>query len=318
VRARAERPSDEGSRRVSRFIAAHQSCAGEFELARQGGDSGSTIQLICRGCGARRECDPSHPGLLALEAESGKTPRDRAAPGSGIEKWLPSPPALPWWVPNAYIAGVIVVGFALVAFGVVAPRGDDGVGAGVPTPVGQTVETPPPVTPPPVTATASGVGTGAGEASAPERRWEFPAEAKRRRAALRRVEVLNRFAIGVPPGWGGGASGGSVVFVAPGGAAEVRVFLERDRGADLRELVRDARRFLLSRHPGSKVGPSRAASVGGHPAAVLVAGGHGIRERAVLLSAGGFSYLLLQRVTDAAPRVVRFEALAALDSFRAL
>ena len=218
-----------------------------------------------------------------------------------LERWLPAPAALPWWIPNVYILVVIAVGLAMVAFGVLGPRGDDdpallgGGGSEQPTevPTGQASQAPPPPEPEPV-------------------REPRPAA----EPALDGVTVLDRFRIGVPEGWLGGTGGGAVVLISPG-AAELRVFLEPgDEGPG--RLARQAAGFLASEHPGAHVTRPRRLRLDGDPAMSLTARWKGASERAVVLSEAGNEYLLLSRVEDGAAPSARAEARAALKSFAVL
>ena len=281
---------DLGGRRITRFVADHESCDGGFELDRRDPASGGGIVIACGGCGRSAECDPSHPGLLKLiEPERGKGPRRLTR--KELERWLPTPPALPWWVPNAYIAAVIAIGLALIAFG--ATRGGDQPGTpGMPS---QPIADIPAAGPAAVDAgTAGGAAEDGEEASAG---WTFPEKALRRSGTLERV-VLDRFAIGKPSSWGEGTAGGALVLFDPEGDGQLRVYFEAGE-RDLAELAGQARRFLASEHSGGQIGPPTRVRVGGSEAERA---GCELRDGLGASPAAGRGRVLLSR-----PRSGRFD-----------
>ena len=322
MRARPiESPGDRGTRRVAQFVAGHEGCGGQFDVIRQPGGGRGGVRIACAACGASADCDPSHPGLLRLAGEEGDAPRSRRPLVSAeeLQRWLPAPAALPWWVPNAYIGVIIAVGLALVAFGLVAPIEREGPVVLAPPPQGtddapQEPPPPPEVNTGPVEAGALGVQPQAG---GPESFATVPRWVKRRGRSLNRVQVADRFAIGVPSGWTGGTSDGAVVFYEPGRSAELRVFLEAGE-AGLDELTRKARAYLADRRPGADILGPESLRLGDRPAEVLLARYDGGDDRAVLLRSGGYAFLLLGTVDGSASQGVENDALAALSSFRPL
>jgi len=310
-------------RDVGRFLATHEECASDFEIGRVSGGSGGRLRLVCRGCGERAVYDIGEPGVLELidEPRPAKRTRRRITRAE-LERWLPAPAALPWWIPSAYIVVVILVGVALISVGLVARNDDDPVVLG-----GQGQQTPTatePVftetSPTPAPAVASSEKNGGGK----DKRGKDKDKDNGRKGGdkpadpdLDNVTVLNRFVIGVPPGWLRGLSGGAVVFRSPSQEAELRVYLEPgDDGP--RTLSRHAREYLESQHPSAKISAPRRIRLGGRPAVRIVASWDGGTERAALLSESGYSYLLLSRVDENAPRPVRTDAVAALYSFNVL
>ena len=214
-----------------------------------------------------------------------------------LEPWLPAPPALPWWVPSAYIAAIILVGFVLIAIGVARPGGgEQGTDRVAPSTAPEGLQ----ASPPPATQGGT-VGPGESKDEAP-------------RPKLDRVRVLDRFTIGVPRGWSRGVLGGAVVLDSSRGAW-IRVFLEGGR-AHPRRLATQAARFLAATHPSARIDRPERRRLAGRLAFALTATWRRGRERAVVVSASGYSYLLLARVERGASPKLETEAEAALESFR--
>jgi hypothetical protein len=310
----AARDQQSPSHGVGSFVATHEDCGAGFEITRNGR---GRLHLVCVACGERTEYGAEDTEQLRAH---GVDP-ERAATGTrfqprreNVERWLPAPAALPWWIPNAYIVAVIAVGLGLIALGVFRPGSDDpaflggGEGDGQqeqsPPPSGQTAPAPAPTPQPPVTA-------GAAPAPTPSNQPERPARAP----DLDRVTVAGRFAVGVPEGWEGSMSGGAVVFEAPGSEAELRVFLQPG-GVKPASLVDEARRFLREEHGNAKVSAAEPRRLGKFRGTELICTYPGGRVRATLLSAEGYSFLILSEVDKGAPASARTAAEAALRSFR--
>ena len=292
-----------------------------------GGGGQGRLRLTCNGCGDGAAYSAGEPGVLKLIDEAPDRPRRarRDVTRTEVERWLPAPAALPWWVPNAYILAVIAVGLGMIAFGVFRPDDRDRAVLGGQGPSSTQQQPAPededePAAPAP-SSPADGEGGVAGAVAGSEDGGKgismtptVPVEAK---ARLNTVTVLERFEIGVPPGWIRGLGGGAVIFRAPGQEAELRIFFEPTDEAD-QALARKAEEFLAGEHPGAKIrGPVRI-ELGDEKALGLLADWKGGKERAALLSDGGYSYLLLSRVDDGAQRSSKTGALAALYSFDAL
>lgn len=289
---------------VSRFLEAHEGCASEFDVHRtRGGEADGGLRLVCNGCGARASYDVSEPGVLKVlggPAEGGAGAH-RTHSRSELERWLPAPAALPWWVPNAYIVAVIAIGLVMVAFGVINREGDD------PALIGGEPSEPVPGAP---------VVSGAAQPAAAGQPKPKPKLEIDPRPRLDAVTVFGRFEIGMPAGWLGGSSSGAVVFRPAEGGAELRVFLEPgDEGPS--RLAAPAERFLRSEHPGARVRRVGRDLLRGAPVIWLEARYEGGVERAGLLSESGYEYLLLSDVEQGAGRRIRSEAAAALQSFKA-
>ncbi len=320
VPALATREKQSPSHSVGRFVATHEDCGAGFEITRTGR---GRLYLVCGACGERTQYGAEDAEQLRAHGvdPSQAATGPRFQPGrEDVERWLPAPAALPWWVPNAYIVAVILIGVGMIGFGVLRPGSDDpailsGGGdqeeqspppSGQPAPTAAPAPTPAPTPQAPVTA-------GAAPAPAPK------AEPNPRpsRPELDRVEVAGRFAVGVPEGWERGMSEGGVVFEAPGSTAALRVFLEPG-SVKPGSLADEARGFLRQEHAGGKVHKPRPTRVGRFRAVVLLCTYPGGREQATLLSARGYSYLILSEIGGGTPASTRTASAAALRSFRPL
>ena len=323
--ARAVQDQRAERRDVAKFLAKHEECSSDFEIRRVARKGKGKLRLICKGCGERATYDASEPGVLEqIDKPEVDSSRRRRVSREELERWLPAPPALPWWIPNAYIAGVIAIGLGLIAFGLLSQGGDEPVFRGG----NDSRETTVPLQPAPAPAT-----TGASAAGSPEPRDDGDGGGgggggkdgeekdgkggEERSPELDTVTVLGRFAIGVPSGWLRGVSGGAVVFTTPGREATLRVFLEPGDEAPQR-LSRNAAEFLEREHPSAKISRPTRFRLGDDPAVRLVASYDGGTERAALLTESGYSYLLLSKVEKGAPEPIRSGAMAAMYSFDAL
>lgn len=312
----AEDVSGTSRRDVAKFLAAHEECASDFDIRRTDGEGGK-LRLVCNGCGERAGYDVGEPGLLKLiDPPIPDKSRRRRVSRDEVERWLPAPAALPWWIPNAYILAVIAVGLGMIAFGVLRPQENNravlgGQGPSLNPPAQPAAPAPGPATPAPAEEANKGAGDPF-EDGGPDRGAK-PADGP----DLDTVTVLGRFQIGVPAGWVKGMGGGAVVIRPPGDDAELRVFLEPgDEGP--KNLSKDAADFLEAEHPGAKISSPESFQLRGDPAVRVEARYKGGSEWATVLSESGYAYLLLCRVDSDAPGSVESGAMAAIYSFRAL
>jgi hypothetical protein len=297
------------ARGVGRFLSHHERCGSGFGIARNGR---GRLHVVCGGCGERSRYGAMDTDQLRADGvDLGEvaTGRRFGRSRAGAEQWLPAPPALPWWVPNAYIVGVILIGLGLVTFGLVGPREGEGPAPSDRPPADTVPSQAPPADSAPSPATAGALGSG--DAARPP---QAPSPG-RAQPDLRRIVVLGRFAIGVPEGWGGGISGGAVVFRAPSGDAELRVFLEPGT-VEPRRLHDEAASFLARERPGARIRRQTPGALGKLPAVRLVARHRTGEHRAALVSARGYTYFVIAGVERGASKWAKAASVAALRSFR--
>jgi hypothetical protein len=121
--------------------------------------------------------------------------------------------------------------------------------------------------------------------------------------------------IGVPKGWSAGISGGAVTLLAGNGRAEVQVYYEPGAKSDV-ELEQASKTFLLQRHPGARVTTVGRTDAGGRQARSVRVTYPGGTESATVLVAGGYSYLILERLGKPSSPEARETAEAVAMSFR--
>jgi hypothetical protein len=312
--------AQESSRRgLSTFLAKHEACGEGFDIQRTEGSDGSIVRVICGGCGRALEFPaasdvelPHEPAARSVPGRlrnrnrrsperfprSQETRSDAPAPpfGSGQSKADPlaaaeSTPRPSWfsgWLAIPVIVALIGAGLFLVVLGVVSNSGRSGTtidqSAGSPGTVPLTVPTVP---------------------------------IKKRAPAIRldRRRFAERVSIGIPPGWNAGVQGGAVSVAALSGRAEVQIYFEHGARSNDR-LTREARSFLLQRHARARVVKIGPTSLGGREVRrVMVVYPAGI-ESATVLVAGGYSYLILERLSRPFSRDLRRTAAAVVMSFR--
>ena len=120
----AEHTQDASRRDVARFISEHEPCASDFQIRRFSESGRGGLSVVCNGCGERAAYELGEPGRLRPVSGGAEKPppSGRRVGRDELERWLPAPAALPWWVPNAYIVAVICVGLGMIAFGVFRDR----------------------------------------------------------------------------------------------------------------------------------------------------------------------------------------------------
>jgi len=337
-----ERFRPTGTRGISRFLADHEQCDAGFDVNPEQGAGSGRLRITCQGCGSsvtyragelpeatglampepapngkptaeappeavaaapartrRPSPPPSAPAGAGAGAAAGR--KTASAPGpAAAPSWRPPARRLLWlgppggvrrWLPLAAIAALIVTGLVMIAVGLL--RDDDGSETAAPPSEEPVAQAPAPAEP---------------EAVQPS-----PAE----EIDLRRRVFVQRFALGLPSGWSGGQEGGAVVAEPGDGDAAVRVFFEPG-ARPLGSFSRAAAGFLAAERDGARVGEPESIRHAGRPAMRVEAVFGGGRELAVVLSAGGFSYLLLQRVDRSASGSAEAEAEAVLASFEPL
>jgi hypothetical protein len=137
------------------------------------------------------------------------------------------------------------------------------------------------------------------------------------RPALHTESFAGRFAIGVAPHWTAGEEGTAVAVTAPGSGVEINIYFEAgDR--PLGQLADSARSFLRQRHPGGQIGAPQRQPLAHLQALRITDSYPGGTEVAIVLTSGGYTYLLLERVDNGVPGRVMEQADAELASFRPL
>ena len=345
-----ERFRSAGARGIAHFLAEHQEHDAGFDVHRDAGGSGQ-LEVTCLGCGATvryRATDVAAFG--AAEAEIAGDDARRGPRGTASEKPAsapprvprPSPPAasaspppppaaqpqpappqaaspsaappaapppspraeseppgrrvlpsIPRWVGTAAIAGLIAAGLLMIVIGLFTD-GDD---ATNPSPAQEQRA--------PVKKQPAAQQPAAPPASAPS----VPV------GELRTRSFADRLTIGVAPGWRTGRSDRAVTITAPGGDARLEIYYEQG-SRPVPELTDSAEAFLRDRHNGSRVSgpnPTRISGIRGERLTDRYPGG---TESAVILSSGGFTYLLLERIDDDASAAIQKQADAELASFK--
>jgi hypothetical protein len=329
-----EPPVEKVSRKgLATFLAHHEECGGGFEVQRRQGSAGPIVRVVCGGCGKTIEYPAASDEGLSMELPVSRASSERptkrnprraaagagkpaAAPKRGPERGQRAGTGAPgadadaprrresgarfigWrsWLPGL-IAGLI--GGALVLI-VLAIASDDGSSDGGSTPSAGSASRTTPTAP-----TSSAPTPAAKQRSRPQRE----------EVRLERRQLADRVSIGVPRGWSAGISGGAVTVIAGNGNAEVQVYYEPGEKSDT-ELAEASKAFLLQRHPSARVtsvGPVDAGGVKARRVRVKYATG---TETAVVLVAGGYSYLVLERLGKPSSGEVRRTTAAVAMSFR--
>jgi hypothetical protein len=215
-------------------------------------------------------------------------------------------------VPLALVGALILGGLTLIGIGLTsddeepAPQSSEDRG---PVPA-----TPPPAEPGPSSESGQQGGSAApapgGAAGAPSAAAPSAGDVR-----LERRTFAQRFAIGVPPGWVNGVEDGGITLSAPGATAGIVVFFEQ--GAQpAPQLAQSARRFLAQRHPEAQIPAPKPVRLGPYRGLRVTATYPGGEEVAEVVSANGFSHLVLRRVDRGASAAVERQAAAALTSYR--
>jgi hypothetical protein len=213
---------------------------------------------------------------------------------------------VPRWVPTAAIALLIGGGLLLIAIGLLRDSGGQQNPAPSTTASQQPQQRSPANTPaaPAAPPAQKGAAAGQGQAGATA-------------VTLHRRSFANRFSIGIAPGWRPSEKDGAIAIAAPGSVAEIDVYFqsgERPPSA----MVGAASGFLKQRHPSGQVGSPHQTHLAGSPAVRVTTSYPGGAEEAVILSRGGYTYVVLVRVDRGANPAVQREAHAELNNFRPL
>jgi hypothetical protein len=304
----------ESSRRsLSTFLAEHEDHGQGFDIQRREGSDGSIVRVICGGCGnaieypaasdmefaaepavrsvsqrlLNRQRPSSPPDTRPARAQETDDLRMRQDPAARDE------PArrtgrLPGWLSAPLILALIGGGLLLVVIGVASNSGTSDSTPATPSVPLNTV---------PLTTSSVPIDSGA------------------QKTKLDRRRFAERVSIGIPPGWNAGVEGPAVTVADLSGRAQVQAYFEHGARPD-DQLMREARSFLLQRHTGARVariGPTNLAGRAVRRVRVIYSSG---TESATVLVAGGYSYLLLERLSKPFSAALRRTTDAVVASFR--
>jgi hypothetical protein len=311
---------DPSKRGLSTFLADHEECGKGFEIQRREGSDGSVVRVVCGGCGKAIEYPAAAQTELPLEVPAarrvtqrflnrerrpargsasvagnsgseGAEPRNSAPSGGGAKAGSePGAPSLTWprWLSMPLVIALICGGLVLIVVGIASNSGTSD----------STPESPEvPVTPPLLTTPAP------------------PPKEAARPPRLDRRSFAERVSIGIPEGWSAGVSGGAVTVAALNGNSEIQVYFEHAATPEA-QLRRQARTFLLQRHPGARVAEIGQANMGGRRAPQIRVAYPTGTESAVVLVAGGYTYLILERLGKPLSAELQRTSDAVVASFR--
>jgi hypothetical protein len=311
----------QSSRRgLSTFLADHEDCGKGFDIQRREGSDGSIVRVICGGCGKALEYPAVSDEELPVEPALGGVSqrirsRNRRSPGKPGRTPVPQPEGLPpansavlprdetaaapepaprpsrlffGWLSIPLIVALIAVGLVLIVVGIASNTGTSD----------STLDQP-----------------AGPQGAAPLTVPSVPVDTRPARIRLDRRSFAERVSIGIPPGWNAGVEGGAVTIAALNGRSEIQVYFEDGARAE-DQLMREARSFLLQRHAGARIAKIGPSAIGKRPVrrvSVIYTGG---TESATVLVAGGYSYLILDRLSRPFSTDLRRTTDAVVASFR--
>ncbi len=287
---------------LSGFLADHEDCGGGFDIQRRDGTAGSIVRVICGGCGQAIEYPAGVDEEIPIEPAFGRISRSARRPQGVPAARRPRPrrddplvltetqsraSRVPGWASAPLLLALVAVGALLVVLGVSRNGGSSDSTLNVPAQTTSSV---------PLTTASVPLNTGP------------PVKLDRRRLA-------ERVSIGIPAGWNAGVEGPAVAVAALNGRAEVQVYFEHGaRPAD--QLMREARAFLLQRHTEGSVAEIGPTEIGGREVRRVRVVYPGGTETATVLVAGGYSYLILERLSKPFSVALRRTTDAVAASFR--
>jgi hypothetical protein len=278
---------------LSAFLAEHEDCGEGFEIQRRQGSDGSIVRVICGGCSGAIEYPaaaatefPADPAFRRISRQ--ERSRERSSASRPKRPREPAAPRrLPGWVSAPLVVALIGGGALLIVLGVAQNGGTSDSTPDVP---GGTLSSVPLATPT--------VPINAGPAIKLDRR-----------------RIAERVSIGIPAGWNAGVVGPAVSVSALNGRAEVQVYFEHGARPD-DQLMSEARTFLLQRHAGAQVAAIGPADLGGRRVRRVRVVYPSGSETATVLVAGGYSYLVLERLAKPFSQALRRTTDAVTASFR--
>ena len=273
-------------RPLTSFLTEHEACRAEFDVRREAGLG--ALQVVCEGCGARIEYPAeSGVGLSAGQVHSALAASARQARGAPAP---PSPSPFPGLVAIVGTGAALVTAVVLLSSGL--GGSDDGSGR----------------------ATSAAVrGTPTSSPTSTLRRRQ-PARSDSR-LHMDRHEIADRFSIALPAAWRPDVEEGALTATSRQRDAEVECYFE-DGVRPRRELVRRTSAFLHQRHPGARISKPRSERLGARPAERIVASYPRGSEAATTFVAGGYTYLVLERIDRGASKATRRAAAAIVASVR--
>jgi hypothetical protein len=301
----------ESSRRgLSAFLADHEDHGDGFNIQRREGSDGSLVRVICGGCGqgfeypaaagldlpaeqpTRRSVSPRSRPAPARDPESEASPsvhdapdRQRQAAAGGRRARLIR---LPPWLSTLLIVALVGGGVVLIVLGIAENSGS---------------------------SDSTPDNGGAPLSSVPVTTSSVPAKRPHPGIKLDRRRYAERVSIGIPAGWNAGIESLAVTVASLNERAQVQVYFEHGARPD-DQLTREARAFLLQRHPGATVaaiGPTDLSGREVRRVRVVYSAG---TESATVLVAGGYSYLILEELSKPFSAELRRTADAVVESFR--
>jgi len=208
---------------------------------------------------------------------------------------------VPSWLSVALISALILGGLTMIAIGLTKDDNNEQ----------------PPAAPPAGQAPAKGQkpAQNQGQAQTPAAPQEETAVPEEGAAPALNRKNFARFSIGVPTGWQNGNEGEGVAITAPGSTAEI-VVISQQGSFSQDQLAQGARGVLAQRHQGAQIGSPKPVRIGAQKGLRVVATYPGGEEAAIVISARGFSHLIVQRVDRGASPDLSQQADAALASFK--
>jgi hypothetical protein len=293
-------PSGSRTTAISRFLAEHQDHDAGFDVGREKGSGTGRLRLVCLGCGETIEYRAGEAAEIPPEAAADPKPR-RSPPRERERSRQPKAAGRGWMGGHPFAAraiGILIAAALLLV--VILLLTDNGSEPSKNS-----------------TATSPASVPVATESAAPAAPPPAQPQPQPRPPRLHAATFADRFRIGVPGAWRSGERGTETVLAGPGGTPEIDLYYAVDsRGLD--ELGSSAVRFLKDRHPAGEVASPVATRVGDLRGLRVVATYPDGSETAIVLTSGGYAYLLVKRIDrhDEAFRVS--QAAASVDSFRPL
>jgi hypothetical protein len=340
-----ERFRSGGARGIARFLAEHERCDAGFDVHRDEGLGSGKLRIACLGCGETIDYRAAEAGELAAagmtltpaEANGGTAPppvaplppRQPPGPprGEPFAGRLPPRPRrasprrrIPRWLSTGLILALILGGVTMIGVGLLRDDNEQQTTTTTSGSGGSTTEKP--------STTRAEKPSNTPSATTPQQVPKQPQQQSKQGTSqqqsapagaagtqLQTRRIADRFTIGVPPAWERGTENGAITLTAPGATAEIDVFFESGPRPP-NDLAAAARSFLAQRHDGARLRDPEPYRLGPVRALRIRTTYPGGAEFAVVVSARGYSYLVLRRVDLGATDDLEAQADTALASFR--